>query len=336
MNAGEGLRALLPPSGTARFTSYPETMTTSQRSEDIRMITWRLDSFHTASYFTSQVDGALRDLGLAHASDRYLASRSAPLGAVTGEAAAAIFYAFSRAYVSRSLPKAWEIASPEQVHAARISGVRDMVRDARARAEGLRNAGTVAQIDEQAAGLNAALAPVIAAMDDTYRPLSAATRRALTGVPAAAEEPVFALWITATHLREYRGDCHGAVLATAGVAGADASVYTAWTEGHSLPRSPGRSTAGPHRFGQIRLRGCAASASSPATMTTRHNLRMPDTGCATNSRRPRMRRSRPRGLSWTTTRCTPWPNPPDWPPPWARQHGSRAARRDSECDDRAS
>ncbi|MCQ9367583.1 hypothetical protein NQ038_10420 [Brevibacterium sp. 50QC2O2] len=206
-------------------------MTDSRRSEDIRLLTWRLDAFHSASYFAPELRTELAAAGLVHGSDQYLASRAAPLGAVGGEAVTSVFYAFGHDYVCRSLPKVWETTSPQQAHAARLRGVAALVERARSGAAEDGLPGGAAQIDADAARLCEELAPVVAAMDDTYRPLSAATRAALAQVPGASD-PVLALWITATHLREYRGDSHGAVLATSGVTGAVASIL------HSLDGGP--------------------------------------------------------------------------------------------------
>ena len=49
----------------------------------------------------------------------YFASRSAPMGAVSAATVAAAFYSFSPDLIARFIPRAWTLASVDQIIAAR-------------------------------------------------------------------------------------------------------------------------------------------------------------------------------------------------------------------------
>ena len=51
----------------------------------------------------------------------YFAGRAAPMGAVGGGVVAATFYNFNPSLVARSIPAAWELASPDVVVGARFA-----------------------------------------------------------------------------------------------------------------------------------------------------------------------------------------------------------------------
>lgn len=51
----------------------------------------------------------------------YFAGRAAPLGAVGSGVVTAAFYNFSPGLVARSIPMAWELASPDAVIGARFA-----------------------------------------------------------------------------------------------------------------------------------------------------------------------------------------------------------------------
>ncbi|VVJ18335.1 Uncharacterised protein [Amycolatopsis camponoti] len=81
------------------------------------------DSLHALAYFAPEVDQALTGVGLRPGRMPYFAGRSAAMGAVGPEVVAATFYNFNPEVVARVIPRAWTLASPEQVLEARLDGV---------------------------------------------------------------------------------------------------------------------------------------------------------------------------------------------------------------------
>lgn len=85
----------------------------------------------------------------------------------------------------------------------------------------------LASVADGAAALAAKTRAVLQGVDWAGKPLAAAH----AGLPAAAD-PVVDFWQSVTALREYRGDCHLAVLTSAGLGGAAANalaVGTGWS-----------------------------------------------------------------------------------------------------------
>jgi hypothetical protein len=151
----------------------------------------------------------------------YFASRSAPMGAVSAGVTTATFYNFNPEVVARVIPRAWTLAPPADIVAARFTvadlAMRRLLGDAMGTPE-LSEAGKLAR----AATLG--LAP-------ESRPLFAA--HAELGCP---EEPHLMLWHAATLLREYRGDGHLMALQIAGLSGIESIVtHTATGRGFLEP-----------------------------------------------------------------------------------------------------
>lgn len=181
-----------------------------QHSERTRATTKRLDTLHSASYFSPAVSRALAEVGLEHPSGGYLASRAAALGRVPASVVAATFYSFNVDFISEFVPACWETAAPEAVLAARLRGVEAMVAEIFA-ADGVETAALAAAAAEAVALLE----PVLAAMPPDGRPLFAAHAEALTEAVSGSEGPLapfVRLWAAATLLREFRGDGHIAAL----------------------------------------------------------------------------------------------------------------------------
>lgn len=131
----------------------------------------------------------------------YFAFRAAPMGPVGPAVVSANFANFQPAIVARALPDAWSSAMPDTCLRTR----QDIATHA------LRSIG----VDEHACRLAVELlAPAITSGDVTGRPLFAANAALPT-----ADDPVTALWQTATTLREHRGDGHVAALACHGISG---------------------------------------------------------------------------------------------------------------------
>ncbi len=168
-----------------------------------------LDVLHSMVYFAPEAEAELTGLGLRSGRMTYFAQRSAAMGAVGAGVVAATFYNFNPEVVARHIPRAWTIAAPEQVLAARLRGAEVALR---------RLLGPAADSDD--VGECAALARRVAdrcTVDG--RPLFAAH--------AGLEHPtgnLAALWHAATLMREYRGDGHVAALVAAGTSGLEALV----------------------------------------------------------------------------------------------------------------
>jgi hypothetical protein len=161
-----------------------------------------LEPLHGVVYFTPDVRGAGKAVGLRGYWDTYFAFRAAPLGAVSAPAVISLFAGFEPSMVARSLPSAWSRASVEDCISARSAVA----------AVALRGTGVS---DEACAAAVSLLSPL--ALAATGRPLG--TANAALPLP---EDPVEALWQLATTVREHRGDGHVAALVTAGLSGLDA------------------------------------------------------------------------------------------------------------------
>ena len=150
----------------------------------------------------------------------YFASRSAAMGPVGAAVVTATFYSFSPGLIGEVIPRAWTLASPEAIVAARWrvadTALRRMLGD---RVDSPEVAQAAELIRRATEGL-----------DVSGRPLFAAH----TELPWPAE-PHLALWLGTTLLREYRGDGHIAALTAAGVSGIDALITHTATGRHFTP-----------------------------------------------------------------------------------------------------
>lgn len=167
------------------------------------------DSLHSLVYFVPEAQEQYVAIGLRPGSMPYFASRSAALGAVTAGVTAATFYNFNPAMVAKHIPRAWTLASPPDVLAARLRVVDLALRRLLGAGLGSAELGELAGLAREA---TEALAP-------EGRPLYAA--HAGLDWP---DEPHLVLWHAATLLREYRGDGHLAALLRAGLSGIEAII----------------------------------------------------------------------------------------------------------------
>ena len=170
-----------------------------------------LDRLHSTIYFAPESNEKFSELGLENQRMQYYASRSAPMGAVSAKVVAATFYNFNPDVVAKSIPAAWEIASPADVTRVRYEIVDEVVR---------RILG-----DER-----------IRSPEFAYS--VALVRRTAEAIPNADGRPLYAghaeldwpdtthgqLWHAITLLREYRGDGHIAALVGHGLSGAEALI----------------------------------------------------------------------------------------------------------------
>jgi hypothetical protein len=167
---------------------------------------WRsIEAIHDVVYFAPDVKQRYEAIGLKGYWMGYVASRSAALGTPPPELVIATFHGFAPTMVKRSLPAAWSLASRDDILKTRFGLARDALEPALKDADTAAIAkGLVAIVD----GLNLAGKPLAAAHAAVPRP----------------DDDAGLLWWAATVIREYRGDCHLAVLTAAGLDGADSNA----------------------------------------------------------------------------------------------------------------
>jgi hypothetical protein len=171
-----------------------------------------MEPFHAMAYFTPEPQEEYTAIGLdgsknpAHA---YFPARAACLGAVPWQVVQSTFFNFSAAVCRLGIEGAWDIATPEQVVAARYRGVERALR---------RLCGDLLD-DTRVAEATDLAATAAAACTVEGRPLYAG-HASLTW----PEEPVQRLWHVVALLREYRGDGHIAALVGHDLTGLEAAV----------------------------------------------------------------------------------------------------------------
>ncbi|MBP2324553.1 hypothetical protein JOF56_004938 [Kibdelosporangium banguiense] len=168
---------------------------------------WQLlEPVHALVYYAPEVFEEFAELGYEVDTrwPSYFALRAAPLGAASAELVAATFYSFNPDMVAAHVPAAWQVASPEQVLAARTRGIDRALRRL---------------IDVVSPEVAEAARQVAKAVNTAGRPLAAAN----AALPWP-EEPHLVLWHAATIIREHRGDGHIAALLTAGLDPCEALV----------------------------------------------------------------------------------------------------------------
>lgn len=150
------------------------------------------EPLHAVAYFAPEPADAASELGLHGWWMGYFAGRAAPMGAISAPTATATFFGFQPAMVERALPDAWAIAAPDVVLASRLDAMGAALR---------RVAGP--GVEAVAVEANPLLRAATDACDIAARPIGAAW----AAVPWP-DDPVVALWLGLTALREHRGDGH--------------------------------------------------------------------------------------------------------------------------------
>ncbi|MGY1835246.1 hypothetical protein ACI79P_09065 [Blastococcus sp. SYSU DS0510] len=181
-----------------------------------------IDPLHSHLYFAPEQDEYLAALGLRPGRMVYFAGRSAAMGAVGAGVVTATFYNFAPSLVAHMIPRAWTLATPEQVVAARLEAARASL--TRLLGEEIVGSPEVEELAgllrEASAGLSAEGRPLYAGHADLPWP----------------DEPLLALWHGTTLLREHRGDGHVAVLVHAGLTGLEALItHCATGRGFTVP-----------------------------------------------------------------------------------------------------
>ncbi|MGI8753545.1 MAG: SCO6745 family protein [Acidimicrobiales bacterium] len=169
-----------------------------------------LELVHAVIYLTPETGDVLVDLGLEPGRMTYFAGRAAALGAVGPAAVTATFANFNPELIGESIPRAWSLAPPLDIAAARFEGADRVLR--RLWGDEIIGSAEVAEAARLAREATAACEPI-------GRPLYAAN--AALPWPSA---PHLVLWHATTLLREHRGDGHVAALVSAGVSGLEALI----------------------------------------------------------------------------------------------------------------
>jgi hypothetical protein len=164
-----------------------------------------VEVIHDVVYFAPDTKQRYEAIGLKGYWMGYVASRSAALGTPAPEVVIALFHGFAPRLIRRAIPDAWSMASRDDILATRL----DLARDALV--PGLAGA----DVERLAKELTA----IWTSLDFAGKGLAAA--HASLPVP---DDPVARLWHATSVLREYRGDCHVAILTAAGLDGAAANT----------------------------------------------------------------------------------------------------------------
>jgi hypothetical protein len=181
-----------------------------------------VEPLHNHVYFVPETEQHLTAIGLRPGRMVYFAGRAAPMGAVGPGVVTATFANFSPAIVARHVPRAWTLATPEQVVTARFASARASL----TRLLGGEEAAAAPEVPE----LGDLLAEACGVLTTEGRPLYAG--HADLAWPA---DPVSRLWHAATLLREWRGDAHVAVLTAHGLSGLEALITHTATGRGFLP-----------------------------------------------------------------------------------------------------
>jgi hypothetical protein len=187
-----------------------------------------MEPYQSMVYMVPEGAAEYEAIGLDAGRMGYFASRSAPMGAVGAATVAAAFYSFSPDLVAQFIPRAWTLASTEQVIAARWrvadTALRRLLGDGISSPE-VQEAAVL--IERAAAGLSVSGRPLFAGHTELEWP----------------DEPHLRLWLGTSLLREYRGDGHIAALAAAELSGIEAHI-TFIATGRSFTPATGQGSRG--------------------------------------------------------------------------------------------
>lgn len=173
-----------------------------------------LESFFGAGLLSTPVQEALGPQGLGLTADEItIATRVAPMGAVSGPVATAAFFNFNPTYIEGAIPSAWAKASPERILEVQVESLAPALGAAMAEIP-------TADLDELAALTRAAAMSVSNRTEG--RPLFAG----LTSSPWP-DGSAMVIWHASRLLREFRGDGHIAALVAAGLRAVDVVVVHA-------------------------------------------------------------------------------------------------------------
>ena len=176
---------------------------------------WTLfEPIHAVVYFAPEGRAAFEAAGLRGFWRGYFASRSAPLGTAPAAVTVALYANFAPRMVERAIPSIWELASPADALAARLSG-------------------SVAALDRLLDGADVREAAELLQSVAASAPTSGRALGAANAALPWPAEPLAVLWQAATVLRELRGDGHVLAQLAAGLDGLSTMVLRS---GHDLDR----------------------------------------------------------------------------------------------------
>lgn len=166
------------------------------------------EAIHDVVYFAPHAKERFEAVGLKGFWMGYVASRSAALGTPSATTVTALFHGFSPALIRRALPDAWSLAPREDILDTRATLARELLTPVFEEADATKIARELGRITH---GLDFAGKPLAAAHLDLPVP----------------DDTIGQIWHASTVIREYRGDCHVAVLTAAGIDGAAANALAA-------------------------------------------------------------------------------------------------------------
>lgn len=170
---------------------------------------WRLlEPYHGIIYFAKEAREEFTRTGLKGAMMSYIACRAAPLGTVPAAVVTAALYNLHPKLVRYCLPRAWELAAPEVVVEARLTGVDRVL-------------GRLGYACEQQRSALCEAGELTRIAMETAQPQGRPMFAANAELPWP-EEPHLALWHGATLVREHRGDGHATALLHEEVDGCEA------------------------------------------------------------------------------------------------------------------
>jgi hypothetical protein len=188
-----------------------------------------VEPLHSHLYFAPEHDEHLAALGLRPGRMAYFAGRAAPMGAVGAGVVTATFHNFSPSLVAHMIPRAWTLATPEQILPARFDAAR---------------ASLTRLLGEDAAG-SPEVAELAGLLREACTPLTPEGRPLYAGHSDQPwpDEPLLQMWHGATLLREHRGDGHIAALVAEGLSGLEALV-THTATGRGFTEAGAKATRG--------------------------------------------------------------------------------------------
>ncbi len=187
-----------------------------------------LDPLHSMIYFAPEADEEYERVGLRRGRMAYFASRSAAMGRVGAGVVTATFYNFHPGLVAHNIPRAWDVATVDDILAARLT-----VAD-RALRRLLGEAVDSAEVAE--------LAALVRAATDGLPVQGRALFAAHAELPWP-DAPHLVLWHAITLLREFRGDGHVAALLDGELSGLEALI-THCATGYGFTEAAAKATRG--------------------------------------------------------------------------------------------
>ena len=177
---------------------------------------WTLcEPLHAVTYFAPESRAAFEAAGLRGFWRGYFAGRSAPLGLAPPAVTTSLYANFAPRMVERAIPSVWELASPEEVLAARLKG-------------------SVAALSRLLGDADVSEAALLLQSVATAAPTAGRALGAANAALPWPTEPLAVLWQAATVLRELRGDGHVLAQLTVGLDGLSTMVLRC---GHDLDRA---------------------------------------------------------------------------------------------------